>query len=168
VSKEKYGIGALSKVPDFAFDNPDDKVSTNLQRLFLQAHKMNPLFPDPAFSWKVVTDTNFPLEWGLGSSSTLISNLAWWAGVDPFELLFSTSSGSGYDIACARQKTPLLYRFNGAGHAPSVREVAFDPPFRRTSGLSIPAKNKAVQKVLKASIQHISIIIPSNVFLSFP
>jgi mevalonate kinase len=135
--------------PGFAFDNPDDTVSDNLQRLLLQAHKMNPLFPDPAFSWKVDTDTNFPLEWGLGSSSTLISNLAWWAGVDPFELLFSTSIGSGYDIACARQNTPLLYRFNGAGHAPSVCEVAFEPPFRENLWFVYTGKKQSSAKSIE-------------------
>lgn len=113
----------------FEPENTGDPVSANLQKLLLRASEMNPAFPERDFSYKVTTDTNFPLKWGLGSSSTLISNLAWWAGVDPFELLFSTSSGSGYDIACARQNSPILYRFNGAGHAPSVCKVAFEPPF---------------------------------------
>lgn len=113
----------------FEPNNPGDPISANLKKLLLKASELNPAFPERGFSFKITTDTNFPLQWGLGSSSTLISNLAWWAAADPFQLLFSTSSGSGYDIACARHNTPLLYRFNGAESAPSVCEVAFEPPF---------------------------------------
>lgn len=133
----------------FEPENTGDPVSANLQKLLLRASEMNPVFPEKGFSYKITTDTNFPLKWGLGSSSTLVSNLAWWAGVDPFELLFSTSSGSGYDIACARQNTPLLYRFNGAGHAPSVREVAFDPPFRQNLWFVYTGKKQSSAKSIE-------------------
>ncbi|MBO4328858.1 MAG: hypothetical protein J5831_05525 [Bacteroidales bacterium] len=73
------------------------------------------------------THLEFPTEWGLGSSSTLISNLARWAGVNPYELLQSTLGGSGYDIACATADTPLFYRLENG--TPQVTPVAFDPPF---------------------------------------
>jgi mevalonate kinase len=56
------------------------------------------------------TILEFPQEWGLGSSSTLISLLAQWAKVDPFQLLEKTFGGSGYDIACANSDGPLLYQ----------------------------------------------------------
>lgn len=111
--------------------NPNDPVSVNLQKLLLQASEMNLAFPERGFSYKITTDTNFPLNWGLGSSSTLVSNLAWWAGVDPFKLLFSTMGGSGYDIACARSQEPIIYRFNGKDQEPSVCVVGFEPPFRQ-------------------------------------
>jgi mevalonate kinase len=114
---------------EFVPENPSSPISQNLQRLLQEARAMNPAFPDPKGSYHVNTLADFPLEWGLGSSSTLISNLAWWADLDPFDLLFHTSSGSGYDIACARSDKPLLYRFNGKEHKPSVRTVDFDPPF---------------------------------------
>jgi len=133
----------------FEPENAGDPVSANLQKLLLRVSEMNPAFPERGFSYKITTDTNFPLKWGLGSSSTLISNLAWWAEVDPFELLFSTSSGSGYDIACARQNTPLLYRFNGAGHAPSVCEVAFDPPFRQNLWFVYTGKKQSSAKSIE-------------------
>lgn len=69
----------------------------------------------------------FDIGWGLGSSSTLISNIAWWAGIDPFLLFRSVSSGSGYDIACARSDKPLLYRREGTD--PTIHPVDFNPPF---------------------------------------
>lgn len=56
------------------------------------------------------TRLSFNPSWGLGSSSTLISNLARWAGVDPYLLLKNTLGGSGYDIACATANSPIFYR----------------------------------------------------------
>ena len=104
----------------FEPENPDDLVSARLQKLLLRASELNPAFPERGFSYKITTDTNFPLNWGLGSSSTLVSNLAWWAGVDPYKLLFSTLGGSGFDIACARSNEPVFYRFNGKNSEPAV------------------------------------------------
>lgn len=115
----------------FEPEDQENEVSKNLQRLLQVAGEMNPAFLGSNAAFRITTNTDFPLAWGLGSSSTLISNLAWWAEVDPFELLFNTSGGSGYDIACARSHRPLLYRFNGKEHKPSVCEVDFDPPFVR-------------------------------------
>ena len=42
---------------------------------------------------------NFDKNWGLGSSSTLINNISSWAKINPYDLLWSISKGSGYDIA---------------------------------------------------------------------
>ena len=69
---------------------------------------------DPEFKKKlkskIVTHTNFNKEWGLGTSSTLLSNIAFWAKANPYKLLNKTSNGSGYDIAAARETKPFLYR----------------------------------------------------------
>lgn len=119
----------LFRESGFEPENPNDQVSARLQKLLLRANELNPAFPERGFSYKITTDTNFPLNWGLGSSSTLVSNLAWWAGVDPYKLLFSTFGGSGYDIACARSNEPVIYRFNGKTLDPAISEVGFDPPF---------------------------------------
>lgn len=72
---------------------------------------------------------NFPLSWGLGSSSTLISNMATWAGIDPFELHRKVSAGSGYDVFTARCHSPILFQLvNGE---PRVEEVNFLPSFHK-------------------------------------
>lgn len=52
---------------------------------------------------------DFPKEWGLGSSSTLIALLADYFQVNPYELNDKIFKGSGYDIACAFSETPILY-----------------------------------------------------------
>lgn len=59
--------------------------------------------------YRIENRLEFNRSWGLGSSSTLINNLAQWAQVDPFVLLEKTFGGSGYDIACAKASTPILY-----------------------------------------------------------
>lgn len=76
---------------------------------------------------EAVSEIEFDIEWGLGSSSSLISNIAWWAGIDPFQLSRAVSGGSGYDIACARSDQPLLYRTGDA--EPVYKPVAFLPSF---------------------------------------
>jgi len=76
---------------------------------------------------EVNTEVEFDIDWGLGSSSSLISNIAWWAGIDPFRLYGSVSSGSGYDIACARSDQPLLYRTGDV--IPEYKPIDFLPPF---------------------------------------
>jgi mevalonate kinase len=58
----------------------------------------------------IETYLDFSTEFGLGSSSTLISNIAYWINADPFIFFRSIFEGSGYDIACARSKGPILYQ----------------------------------------------------------
>ena len=70
----------------------------------------------------------FPQNWGLGSSSTLVNNLAQWANVDAFALLENTFGGSGYDIACAQNAQPIVYQRQNS--TPLIKIVDFDPPFK--------------------------------------
>lgn len=73
------------------------------------------------------TRANFNRRWGLGTSSTLINNIAEWLGIDPFRLLWEHYDASGYDVACAKEKTPLLYRLSGG--KPIIEKVRFHPSF---------------------------------------
>ena len=81
-----------------------------MTRKWLKAAELNPDFKDKWTHSQVQTHLEFPRLWGLGTSSTLINNIAQWAAVNPYELLFKSFGGSGYDIACAKSQTPLLYR----------------------------------------------------------
>jgi mevalonate kinase len=76
----------------------------------------------------VKTHLEFDRHWGLGTSSTLISNLASWSEVDPYKLLQNSFGGSGYDIACATAKSPLVFRKQP--FEPHVEICEFDPPFK--------------------------------------
>lgn len=78
-------------------------------------------------SVKVKTEINFDRNWGLGSSSTLINNIAQWADVNPYELHSLVSNGSGYDVASAIYCKPILFRRNG--NHPLIYPVNFSPEF---------------------------------------
>lgn len=73
------------------------------------------------------TRLGFDPSWGLGSSSTLISNLARWADINPYILLKNTIGGSGYDIACATATTPVFYHIEL--ETPVIQPAYFAPPF---------------------------------------
>jgi mevalonate kinase len=49
-------------------------------------------------------------------------------GVNPFDLHFQTSAGSGYDVACASASGSILYTLK-ANNIPEVRNVDFNPDF---------------------------------------
>ena len=75
-----------------------------------EAQKLNPNFLRNNSGFAVNTYLDFPRNWGLGSSSTLINNIASWANVDAFTLLKKTFGGSGYDIAAAQNNHPIIYQ----------------------------------------------------------
>ena len=91
----------------------DQKVWDTLQKILSTAAALNPNFEQKYRRSSVTTQLEFSRFWGLGSSSTLINNIAQWAEVNPYELLFKSFGGSGYDIACAKSNTPLLYKLEG-------------------------------------------------------
>ncbi|MAW07919.1 MAG: hypothetical protein CME61_06520, partial [Halobacteriovoraceae bacterium] len=99
-----------------------------LQRLLREIRAQNTHFLREEQDIHVETFLGFPREWGLGSSSTLIYNLAQWGYVSPFELLYKTSMGSGYDVACAQSEGPILFKKESEG--PIYSPVIFDPPFK--------------------------------------
>jgi mevalonate kinase len=77
---------------------------------------------------RVKTVLEFDRQWGLGTSSTLISNIAQWSNTNPYELLKQTTGGSGYDIACAQAKSPLL--FSNKNQTPKAQSCEFNPSFK--------------------------------------
>ena len=118
------------KLPDFKLIGfkGDKAVATTLQRILVQAKKANPKFLNIEQRIHVSTKLQFPRDWGLGSSSTLINNIAQWSKTNAFDLLFNSFGGSGYDIACAQQDRALLYELENK--VPHVEPVDFDPLFK--------------------------------------
>ncbi len=102
-------------------------IAETLQDILVETRKLNPEFLQPEQGFLVKTNLTFPRDWGLGSSSTLINNIAQWAKVDAFQLLWNSFSGSGYDIANAQYNTPILYALNN--QKPVVNKVDFIPSF---------------------------------------
>lgn len=58
---------------------------------------------------RIETECEFNRSFGLGSSSTLVCNLAKWSGVDAQELQQRVFGGSGYDVAVGNLGRPLVY-----------------------------------------------------------
>lgn len=77
---------------------------------------------------KIECKLEFPNNWGLGSSSTLLNNLASLYEVNPYDLHFSTTNGSGYDIACAGSNSALTYRV--IENIPQVKKMDWSPVFK--------------------------------------
>lgn len=104
------------------------EIAESLMQLLAHACVLNPDFVQQLEGIEVKTYLEFERSWGLGSSSTLIHNIAQWAGVDPYELLEKTMGGSGYDIACAAAEGPILYQLVNGN--PTITRVDFDPSFK--------------------------------------
>jgi len=113
---------------DFSItETSNPNIAKHPQRLLRAAQNLNPAFCVSSQGFHVVSTLNYPLLWGLGSSSTLIAAVAGWAGIDPFKLHFEVSKGSGYDIACAISDGPLIYKLKEK--EPEFERVIFSPAF---------------------------------------
>ena len=110
-------------------ESQSDQISDQLLNLLNQAKGLNPNFLPEGQGYRITTHLEFPKDWGLGSSSTLISNLAMWADIDPYILLEMSFGGSGYDLACAQAQSPITYQITSNG-TPMVEPVVFDPEFK--------------------------------------
>ena len=110
-------------------NNPVEKpIAERLRNILLEAQKINPYFLKN-LNQDITTKLEFPKDWGLGTSSTLIYLIAQWAKIDPFDLLFKTFGGSGYDIACAEIGSPLFYALQEK--KPFFQKITFNPPFQK-------------------------------------
>lgn len=124
---------------EFTFQNVSSKleitsknynsVSKRLIEIFKAIKTLNPEFLKQQQNYTVTTHQNFNRLWGLGTSSTLINNLAQWANVDAYKLLELTFGGSGYDIACAMAKLGITYQL-AEDNKRSVNAIDFNPVFK--------------------------------------
>ena len=103
-------------------------ISKRLCSILRRAQVLNPCFLKSQ-GGQVKTFLEFERPWGLGSSSTLVSNIAQWANVNAYDLLEHSFGGSGYDLACAVSKNPICYTRNKLH--PLIEKVSFNPAFRK-------------------------------------
>ncbi len=108
-------------------DSSDAEIAENLQKILQAIQALKPKLFKRKKGIDFKTELEFPRDWGLGTSSTLIYSLAKWADIDPFDLLEKTFGGSGYDIACAGADGPIFYQKNEG--VPSWETCNFDPSF---------------------------------------
>lgn len=115
--------------PHFNTKN-EDPIVERLRLIMKAVQTLNPSFQH---NYKVIsTHLTFPRDWGLGTSSTLISLISQWTNVDPYKLLQKTFGGSGYDIACATTDTPIIYQLKKKEDTtiPNYQSVSFNPSFK--------------------------------------
>ncbi len=107
------------------------ETENRLLQLLQVAKQLNPEFLNASEGIKVTTHLDFPVNWGLGTSSTVINNIATWANVNAYQLLELTFGGSGYDIACAKNNTPICFIKNSDNKwNPFVEPINFNPKFK--------------------------------------
>lgn len=126
----------------------DAKVSSDLQKILRQVRLQNPHFLRDDLEVNVETLLEFPWDWGLGSSSSLLYNIAQWAYVSPFELASKSFGGSGYDIACAQSMGPIHFELKDG--LPKWRPVGFAPSFRDQLFLVHLGKKRDTREAVKA------------------
>jgi mevalonate kinase len=113
-------------------DNPEpetETVKTTLMNILHEAYLLNPDFLTHSEGYQISTQLTFPKNWGLGTSSTLLNNIAQWTKIDAYTLLKNSFGGSGYDIACAQNNTPILYYLQQ--DLPIVEKIVFKPEFNQ-------------------------------------
>lgn len=119
-------INTLKTINKGDLDNP---ITQKLIQILKATKNLNPDFLTTGFDVKNIL--TFPKNWGLGTSSTLINNIANWAKVDAYELLELTFGGSGYDIACAQNSTAITYKIlKNEDTKRYVKQINFNPAYK--------------------------------------
>ncbi len=139
----------------------DNPVKNTLLEILHEAFKLNPSFLLHSNGYSVTTNLSFPKNWGLGTSSTLINNIAQWLQIDAFLLLKNSFGGSGYDIACGQNNTPILYHLQNGN--PVIEKVVFDPDFKQNIYfvyLNQKQSSKTAIANYRNNSNNLSVIIP--------
>lgn len=116
----------LDKIINYK-ETSESSVKNTLLTILHHAHLLQPNFFKETVGYQIETALTFPKKWGLGTSSTLINNIAQWLQINAFELLNNSFGGSGYDIACAQYDTPIFYRLEN--QKPKITPFSFQPKF---------------------------------------
>ena len=103
-------------------------IKNTLIGILHEAFRMNPDLITKSKGYKIRTELTFPKFWGLGTSSTVINNIAQWQQIDAFELLKTSFGGSGYDIACAQNNSAIIYQL--VNEKPVIECISFNPDFK--------------------------------------
>lgn len=124
-------------------------------------------------SYHFKTNLEFPSNFGLGSSSTLINNLAQWAEIDAFSLNENILGGSGYDIAVAMHHSPISYQIKENKRV--IEKVEFSPSFKdeilfihlnkkqdSREGIKLFQKKKPIKEIIDSFSEITHQVLKSN------
>ena len=102
-------------------------IKNTIIEILHEAYKLNSDFLTRSKGYIITTELTFPKFWGLGTSSTLINNIAQWLEIDAYELLKKSFGGSGYDLACAQNNSAIIYQL--IEDKPIIETIVFHPDF---------------------------------------
>lgn len=94
-------------------ENPHNEAEL-LHRIFDYIRAESSVFE--GYSYKFNSKLEFPRNWGLGSSSTLMYFLGKVFKLNPYKLNELFFKGSGYDIACAGESSPIKFMRKDGGY----------------------------------------------------
>ncbi|MGI9527890.1 MAG: GYDIA family GHMP kinase [Weeksellaceae bacterium] len=101
----------IINLPDFSIQSTTDlDKGQTITEILKKVQVLNPQVFSEDFSYHFETKLDFDKEWGLGSSSTLITLLSKFADINAFDLAKQTFGGSGYDISCAMMPKIQFYQ----------------------------------------------------------
>ncbi len=182
-SSNYHWFSAVLDKNDFSVKSTDDKEKAErLSDILSKAKSLNGDIFTESNDYSFRTHLDFDPQWGLGSSSTLINNVAEWAKINPYKLLDCTFKGSGYDIACAKSNHPIFFEVmtnDPNAISQKIETANFNPVFKdnlyfvylghkQNSAREIKAflsKEKKYDKEIK-SISEISKALPNIQTLS--
>lgn len=108
-------------------NSSNEKTGLFIQNVLKAGGKLQPELQLENRGYFMRNNIDFDIRWGLGSSSSLVSNMAYWFDVDPYKLYRSIFKGSGYDVFCARAEKSLVYQLHE--DIPEAIETSFKPSF---------------------------------------
>jgi mevalonate kinase len=108
-------------------ESSNQQTALFVRKLLQAGNELQPGFLTQHQGFSITNFLDFDINWGLGSSSSLLSNFAWWLGISPFALYRKLYLGSGYDVFCSRAEKPILYQLNKG--LPVFRETDFKPEY---------------------------------------
>lgn len=148
---------ASFSIGDFKIKETNNKEKANyIKTVLLAAQNLNPDFLSNKTGYSIKAKIEFDMNWGLGTSSTLINNIAQWAKVNAFDLNSKFSKGSGYDIACAQQTKPLTYQLNEQNR--EIKTIDYSPPFlNRLHVLHLNKKEATEKNILNVELNEDSL-----------
>lgn len=123
----------LSKSDLSIIETDDKEKAERLSDILTKAKSLNENILTGSHDYRFSTLLDFDPQWGLGSSSTLINNIAEWAEINPYKLLDCTFKGSGYDIACAKSNSPIFFEVmtaNPQAMSQNIETANFNPSFK--------------------------------------
>jgi mevalonate kinase len=151
-NENELWFSATFSLPELTIDETSSPVKAQfLQQILRKLFELNDRLFNSGYSFK--TNTNFPVNWGFGTSSTLIHNLALWAELDPYLFYYAVSKGSGYDIACAGSNSPILFQRKKVN--PVIEPVGFQKSYISDLFLVYSGKKQETERHLTGFLQSV-------------